>query len=103
MTHIAYERGDYDHSTKTLYKMIITDQSKPGDRKKAWDVDPQLQIINLLKEILAETTALRHTKEGVVGPDTHPPSPKPLLPDPVTSVVEKGVVSASHTPTSSVE
>lgn len=45
-----YKRIGYDPATKTLELEITSDRTtKPGWKK--WEVDPQLQIINLLKEI----------------------------------------------------
>lgn len=50
MTHIQYDRGDYDASTKTLYKSTPLAPINRGP--DAWEVDPQQQIIDLLKEQL---------------------------------------------------
>lgn len=49
MTHIKYDRGDYDSSTKTLHKSTPLAPSNRGP--DAWDVDPQVQIIELLVDI----------------------------------------------------
>lgn len=48
MSHIAYERGAYDKSSKTLHKQTPTAPKIRGP--DAWDIDPQQQIIDLLTE-----------------------------------------------------
>lgn len=51
MSHIAYDRGDYDSSTKTLHKTTPLAPIRKGP--VAWEVDPQVQIIELLTKQLA--------------------------------------------------
>lgn len=89
MTHIAYDRLHYDSSTKTLHKST---PMKPIVRgPKAWEVDPQLQIIRLLTDIKIllgnqlKRTAPYHTgpQQVVIAAPSDPavPSPPLLLPE----------------------
>lgn len=56
MTHLKYNRTGYDEETQTIHFETSPVDRPHGDRAdpiiktKIWEVDPQLQIINLLKE-----------------------------------------------------
>ncbi len=70
MTHLTYNRGTYDKETKTVR---LSTKDKPAIvGKKIWDVDPQRQIIDLLKEQLvllkkiADSTVPYHTGSQAV-------------------------------------
>jgi len=80
MTH---EKADYDKETKTLFITVDHDRTDPDFKSKFWDEDPQLQIINLLKDI---KSLLEKTEAKTAPYHTGPmavkiPSPVPLLPD----------------------
>ncbi len=88
MTH---QEAYYDLDTKTLYVTTKSDRRDPDHQTKFWAVDPQLQIINLLKEQLAllkqlvDHSAPYHTGSQTVDIAPVPPadaSDPPLPPPP---------------------
>ncbi len=89
MTHIAYERGIYDQSTKTLHKSTPQEPIVRGP--SAWDIDPQLQIIRLLTDIkILLGNQLKRTAPYHTGPQqVSIASPRdPVLPDGSVTVGE---------------
>jgi len=86
-----HERLDYDPSTKTISLATRSDRRKPEAVTKIWEVDPQRQIIELLKDIrlclnkLVDRDPPYHSGPRTVEvARTPPPAPltEPELPDP---------------------
>lgn len=84
MTH---ENAHWDADKKVLFVENISDRRDPTRVTKFWDVDPQLQIINLLKQqvkLLEKLLAREvpyHTGPQTVVVESPPPVPAPESPD----------------------
>jgi len=86
-----YVREGYDPSTKTLSLSITSDKTDPKHQTKAWEIDPQLQIIRILTDMkvilskLLDHSAPYHTGPKVVEVDKGgllDAPEEPELPDP---------------------
>ena len=88
MTHLTYKRGEPSpHDTsKTVHLTTSSDRTDPESITKVWDVDPQRQIIDLLKDIkkllekVAADSVPYHTgpKTVSVADPPSPPEPQPV-------------------------
>lgn len=82
MSHI-HEREHYDSATKTLTLSIMNDARDPDHKTKAWEVDPQQQIIDLLTKQVAILEKLLardppyHSGSKTVVIESPPDSPEP--------------------------